>query len=341
MGVRLGALAKRFNLGQLISPEKLVGKVVAVDALVTIYQMLATIRGPDGYFLVDSQGRITSHLVGIFNRECHLMSMGIRSIYVFDGPPLGIKAKVLQERKDEKMRFHDQFLEAVRKGDVDRAIKLGKRAMFVNDEVINQTKTLLKLLGIPIIQAPHDAEAQAAYIVKEGDAYAISTRDWDALVYGSPRIIMHWRVTDDPYLPTKLYTMDEFLDKLKLSREQLVDLAILLGTDFNPGGFKGIGPLAAYKLIRTYKSLDNLIKLGKIRWRWDADPNEIREVFLNPPITENYKIEFKVPDEDGLMEFLVEEHDFSVHRVRERLREALRGLLRAGSQTDLTQFFGF
>ncbi|MCR8472007.1 MAG: hypothetical protein QW819_02500 [Candidatus Korarchaeota archaeon] len=97
-------------------------------------------------------------------------------------------------------------------------------------------------------------------------AYAISTRDWDALVYGSPRIIIHWRVTDDPYLPTKLYTMDEFLDKLKLSRGQLVDLAILLGTDFNPGGFKGIGPLAAYKLIRTYKSIDNLIKLGKIRW---------------------------------------------------------------------------
>lgn len=339
VGVRLGVLAKRFNLGQQILPEKLIGKILVVDALVTIYQMLATIRGPDGYFLVNSQGRITSHLVGIFNRECHLMGMGIRSVYVFDGPPMAIKTKVIQTRKEEKRRFYDRFLEAVRIGDVDKAVKLGKRAMFVTDEMINQTKMLLNLLGIPIIQAPHDAEAQAAYIVSKGDAYAVSTRDWDALIYGSPRILMHWRITEDPYLPTKLYTMSEFLEKLKLSREQLVDLAILLGTDFNPGGFNRIGPLTAYKLIRMYKSLDNLIKLGKISWRWNVHPNEIREVFLNPPVTDAYRIEFGAIDEERLIEFLVEENNFSAQRVKERLREASRGLKRIGSQTHLTQFF--
>jgi len=338
LGLQLGVLAKQFGLGRLISPDKLRGKIIVVDALVTMYQMLATIRGPDGYFLVDSKGRITSHLVGIFNRECRLMSMGIRSVYVFDGPPLEIKLRVLRKRKEEKEKFYSQFLEAVRRGDVDKAIKLGKRAMFITDEMVRQTKRLLELLGIPIIQAPHDAEAQAAYIVRRGGAYAITTRDWDALVYGAPRIIMHWKIIHDPYLPAKLYTLDEFLEKLKLTREQLVDLAILLGTDFNPGGFKRIGPKTAYKLIKTYKSLDNLLRYGKIRWVWDVDPDEIRRIFLNPPVIDSYEIKFEEPDEEELISFLVEEHNFSPQRVKERLREAIRGLHRIGRQVDLTRF---
>ena len=339
LGIQLGVLAKQFGLGRLINPEKLRGKIIVVDALVTIYQMLATIRGSDGYFLVDSKGRITSHLVGIFNRECRLMSLGIRSVYVFDGPPLEIKLRVLRRRREEKEKFYGQFLEAVKKGDVDRAIKLGKRAMFVTDEMINQTKKLLSLLGIPVVQAPHDAEAQAAYIVKKGDAYAITTRDWDALVYGSPRIIMHWKIIHDPYLPAKLYTLDEFLEKLRLTREQLIDLAILLGTDFNPGGFRGIGPKTAYKLIRMYRSLDNLLKHGRIKWIWDVEPDEIRQLFLNPPVTDRYEIEFGTPDEEGIIEFLVEEHNFSPQRVKNRLKEALRGLHRIGKQADLMKFF--
>ena len=338
MGLQLGVLAKQFGLGRLISPDKLRGKIIVVDALVTMYQMLATIRGPDGYFLVDSKGRITSHLVGIFNRECRLMSMGIRSVYVFDGPPLEIKLRVLRKRREEKEKFYSQFLEAVRRGDVDKAIKLGKRAMFITDEMVRQTKRLLELLGIPIIQAPHDAEAQAAYIVRRGDAYAVTTRDWDALVYGASRIIMHWKIIHDPYLPAKLYTLDEFLEKLKLTREQLVDLAILLGTDFNPGGFKRIGPKTAYKLIKTYKSLDNLLRYGKIRWVWDVDPDEIRRIFLNPPVIDSYEIKFEEPDEEELISFLVEEHNFSPQRVKERLREAIRGLHRIGRQMDLTRF---
>jgi len=338
LGLQLGVLAKQFELGRLISPDKLRGKIIVVDALVTMYQMLATIRGPDGYFLVDSKGRITSHLVGIFNRECRLMSMGIRSVYVFDGPPLEIKLRALRKRKEEKEKFYNQFLEAVRRGDVDKAIKLGKRAMFITDEMVRQTKRLLELLGIPIIQAPHDAEAQAAYIVRRGDAYAVTTRDWDALVYGAPRIIMHWKIIHDPYLPAKLYTLDEFLEKLKLTREQLVDLAILLGTDFNPGGFKRIGPKTAYKLIKTYKSLDNLLRYGKIRWVWDVNPDEIRRIFLNPPVIDSYEIKFEEPDEEELISFLVEEHNFSPQRVKERLREAIRGLHRIGRQVDLTRF---
>ena len=338
MGLRIGPLIKELGLGRVVNAEYLRGRVLVVDALVTIYQMLATIRGPDGYFLVDREGRITSHLVGIFNRECRLMSLGIRSVYVFDGPPHPLKLQTLKMRKEEKKKFYGEFLEAVRRGDVDSAIKVGKSAMFVSDEMVSQTKRLLELLGIPIVQAVHDAEAQAAYIVKKGDCYALVTRDWDAFLYGSPRIIMHWKLTLDDYLPTKLYELDEFLKKARLSFEEFIELAILLGTDYNPGGFRGIGPKKAYKLIKTYKSVDKLIELGKIKWRWDISPSQIRDIFMNPPVTDDYIVEFGEPDIDGLVRFLVDEHNFSAQRVKNQLQIALRGLHRRGRQISIERF---
>jgi len=338
LGIRLGPLAREFGAGKLVDAKFLRGRVIVVDALVTIYQMLAMIRGPDGYFLVDSEGRITSHLVGIFNRECRLLSMGIRSIYVFDGPPHPLKQRILKQRKEEKQKFYHKFIEAVRKGDVENAVKLGKRAMFVTDRMISETKRLLELLGIPYIKAIHDAEAQAAYMVKRNDAFALATRDWDAFLYGSPRMIMHWKITVDDYLPTMLYELREFLEKLHLSMEELIELGILLGTDYNPGGFRGIGPKKAYKLIRTYHSVDRLIELKKIEWRWDISPSDIRKIFVNPPIREKYKIIFEEPRVDELIEFLVYEHNFSKQRVKNQITTAMRGMRRIGRQASILDF---
>lgn len=334
----MGPLIRAHNLGKDIAPEFLRGKILVVDALVIIYQMLAVIRGPDGYFLVDKNKNITSHLVGIFNRECRLMSLGVRSIYVFDGPPHPLKLAVIKRRKEERKRFLGEFLHAVKRGDVEKAIKVGKRAMLLNDQMIEDTKRLLRLLGIPIIQAKHDAEAQASFIVNRGDAFAVATRDWDAIIYGANRVVMHWKIIYDEYLPTKLYTLREILEGLKLTREQLIDLAILLGTDFNPGGFPKVGPKTAYKLIKTYGGVEKLLALKKITWRWPIDYNEIRNIFLNPPVNENYRVEFSSLDRDGLIEFLVNERGFSKQRVLSRLSEAIKGLSRLGKQTSLDSF---
>jgi len=338
LGLRLGPLVKEFRLGKIIGPEFLRGKILVVDALVTIYQMLAMIRGPDGYFLVDSSGEITSHLVGIFNRECRMMSMGIRSIYVFDGPPHPEKLAIIEMRKHEKRKFYDQFIQAVRRGDVDKAVKLGKRAMFITDKMINETKKLLELLGIPIVQAVHDAEAQAAYMVRKGDAYALATRDWDSFLYGAPRIIMHWRITKDDYIPSKMYELKELLDKLQITHNQLIDLGMLLGTDYNPGGFSGIGPITAYKLIKRYRTIEEILKYGKIKWRWNITPEQIRKIFTEHPINKNYDINFRDPDVEGLTEFLVDEHNFNKIRVRNQLYKAIKGIKRYGAQRTLLEF---
>jgi len=336
LGLRIGTLIKSLNIGKKIDSEDLKNKILAVDALVAIYQMLAMIRAPDGYFLTDKKGRITSHLVGIFNRECRLISIGIRSVYVFDGPPHPLKMKIIAKRKKEKKKYYKQFILAVKKGDAERAIKLGKRSMFVTDNMINETKKLLKLLGIPIIQAIHDAEAQAAYIVNRGDAFALATRDWDAFLYGAKRIVMHWKLTQDDYLPTKLYDLKEFLEKANLTRRELIEMAILIGTDYNPEGFKGIGPKTAYKLIKKYGSVERLIEIGKIKWKWEIRPKEIRDIFMNHPINKNYEICFSEPDFEGLIHFLVDKHNFSLSRVRKQIMLAMKALKRPGRQTSLT-----
>lgn len=337
MGLRIGPLIKSLGIGKKISSETLRNKVLAVDALVTIYQMLAMIRGPNGYFLTDKKGRITSHLVGIFNRECRLISMGVRSVYVFDGPPHTLKMRVIAKRKEEKRKYYKEFIQAVKRGDTDKAIKLGKRSMFVTDEMINETKKLLKLLGIPTIQAIHDAEAQAAYMVNNNDAYALATRDWDAFLYGAKRIVMHWKLTPNTYLPTKLYTLEEFLRKANITRRELIEIAILIGTDYNPEGFKGIGPRTAYRLIKRYGSVDKLIELGKIKWKWNITPEDIRNAFMNHPINKNYEIHFSEPDIEGLIHFLVDEHNFSPQRVRQQIMLAIKGLRRIGKQISLTE----
>ncbi|MHA1617514.1 MAG: flap endonuclease-1 [Candidatus Njordarchaeales archaeon] len=342
MGVKLGPLMKEFNIGVLIDPDSLAGKILVIDALPTLYQMLAMIRDKRGLYLVDSKGRVTSHLVGLFNRTCRLLAMGIKPVYVFDGPPHPWKKSELEARKKERLEFQKKFIEAVMAGRYEEAKKLGKRAMIVTDDMVKSARKLLELMGVPIIDAPHDAEAQAAYIVARGEGYAVASRDWDAFLYGTPRIIMEFKITINPYERPILYELDKFLSKTGITREQLIDLALILGTDYNPGGFEGIGPKTALKLIKKYKNIENLIANRKIIWKWDIPPEKLRELFLNPPINKNYEIKFRDPDIDGIIEFLVEEHDFNKQRVLNELREALKRLERDKKglkQASLDLFF--
>jgi len=342
MGVQLGSLIKEFGVGQIVSVEFFSGRIVAVDALPTLYEMLAMIRDKQGLYLVDSKGRVTSHLVGLFNRVCRMLAKGIKPIFVFDGPPHPLKMKELELRRKEKLEFQKKFIKAVLEKRYDEAKKLGKRAMVVNDEMIKSARKLLELMGIPIVDAPHDGEAQAAYLVSKGEAFVTAVRDWDAFLYGAPRIVMDLKMSPSSFFKPRFYELQEFLRKAEITREQLVDMAILIGTDFNPEGFEGIGPKKAYQLIKKYGSLDELISRRKIVWQFDVTPDEIRNIFLNPPITDNYTIEFKYPDVEGVMEFLIEEYNFSRKRVQKELNEALRKIeteFKGIKQASLSEFF--
>ncbi len=348
MGVKFGPLFRENEIeGILIDKINILeGKYIAIDGLVTLYEMTTIIRDRTGKPLKDSKGRITSHLVGLFNRTCRMLSIGIKPIYVFDGPPHPLKLKVLQERHLRREDAEQKYIEALSRGDYEEAKKYAKQAARIEDYMVESAKTLLGYLGVPIITAPHDGEAQAAYLVKKGDAYAVSSPDYDSFLYGAPKVIRGLRITKSGGRKgeeeIREYDLSDVLSKLGISYEQLVDLAILIGTDYNPEGFRGIGPKKAFNLIKQHRSLERIVKLSIVKWTYPFSIDDIRSIFLKPPITDNYDIKFREPNREKILEFLVEEHDFNPERVNKELDEVFKRIEReekAGRQASLFDFF--
>lgn len=305
-----------------VSLRHLVGKVVAVDALNAIYQFLALIRKPDGEPLKDGYGRITSHMLGIAYRYTKLMSEYlIKPVFVYDGMPHPLKAEELKRRRAVREKAYAEWRSAVTRGEYDKAFSKAVVALFLESYMVEDSKRLLSLMGIPWIDAPGDAEAQAAYIVQRGDAWCVATIDYDSLLYGSPRMLRYLTLTGFEWLPSKrvarplvpeVIELERVLKKMGITREQLVDIAILVGTDYNPG-VAGVGPKTALRLIKNYGSIERLPR--DIRGKVVSYYDEVRSIFLSPAIKKGYRIEFSEPKIDELYRFLVYERGFSPARV--------------------------
>ncbi len=326
------------------------GNAIAIDGYNALYQFLAAIRQPDGTPLMDSRGRITSHLSGLFYRTINLMENGIKPVYVFDGKPPEIKQMEIERRKRVKEEAVKKYEEALKKGDLEAAKRYAQMSSKLTEDMVNDAKRLLDYMGIPWVQAPAEGEAQAAYMTSKGDTWAVGSQDYDSLLFGSPRLVRNLTITGRRKLPRKdvyieikpeIIELDKLLKKLGITREQLVDIAILIGTDYNPEGVKGIGPKKAYTLIKSYGSLEKALKVLPGAY-FPVDPLKIREYFLNPPKTDDYKLEWREPDEKNIIEFLVHEHDFSIDRVKnaiERLKKAYREHIKS-KQMGLEAWFG-
>ncbi len=324
------------------------GKAIVIDGYNALYQFLTAIRQPDGTPLMDSQGRITSHLSGLFYRTINIMEHGIKPAYVFDGKPPEMKAKEIERRKKIKEDATKKYEEAIRKGDLEAARRYAMMAAKLTDEMVADAKKLLDAMGVPWVQAPAEGEAQAAYIASRGDAWASASQDYDSLLFGSPRLVRNLTITGRRKLPRKnvyieikpeVIELKKLLEALGITREQLIDIAIMLGTDYNPDGIKGIGPKKALQLIKAYGTIEKIIKLYKAEF--PVPPEKIKQYFLNPPVTSDYKLEWREPDEKAIYEILVEEHDFNPERVKnavQRLRRAYREYIK-GRQMGLEAWF--
>ncbi len=324
------------------------GKAVIIDGYNALYQFLTAIRQPDGTPLMDSQGRITSHLSGLFYRTINIMEHGIKPAYVFDGKPPEMKAKEIERRKKIKEDATKKYEEAIRKGDLEAARRYAMMTAKLTDEMVADAKKLLDAMGIPWVQAPAEGEAQAAYIASRGDAWASASQDYDSLLFGSPRLVRNLTITGRRKLPRKnvyieikpeVIELKKLLEALGITREQLIDIAIMLGTDYNPDGIKGIGPKKALQLIKAYGTIEKIVKLYKAEF--PVPPERIKEYFLNPPVASDYKLEWREPDEKAIYEILVEEHDFNPERVKnavQRLMKAYREHIK-GRQMGLEAWF--
>jgi flap endonuclease-1 len=340
------------DLSDLVAGEKrlvkdFAGQTAAVDAYNTLYQFLAIIRQPDGSPLMDSKKRVTSHLSGIFHRNLNLIEAGINPVYVFDGPPHRLKAGTIEERAQIKEKARVDYAAALEAGDLELARSKAQQTSRLTKEMVEESKTLLKLMGIPWVQAHSDGEAEAAYLVREGKAAFVSSQDYDSLLFGAPVLVRNLTITGKRKLPRKqIYIsidpertqLDTFLNTLAISRTQLVGMCVLMGTDFNEG-IRGIGPKKALKLITEHGTLEKVIEAkGYDIPEWQ----EVARIFLEPELLDPGPIVAGEPDAKGVTDFLVGEHDFSRERVESplgRLREILEDKKRAGAQLRLDKWF--
>src|SRR5438093_2548293 len=327
----MGVLLTPIIIKQTLALEDLRGKRLAVDANGELYLLLALIRLRDGSPLMDSHGRITSHLSGLFYRTTRLITgYGMELIFVFDGKPPALKSAEIARRRSIKERYEAEHAEAVQAGDLARAYSKATMTSRLTRTMVDEAKELLRLMGIPVIQAPSEGEAQASHMTAQGAVWATASKDYDCLLFGSPRLVRFLTISGKEFLPSKgafraitpeLVDVPRMLEHYGISRQQLIDLAILIGTDFNDG-IKGIGPKKALKLVCDFGCIENMPP--EIREKLGSDVAEIREIFLKPNVTDDYSIEFTPPDLDDVVRFLCDERIFSRERVMAALERTYR-----------------
>ena len=326
MGVNLTPVVVRHPT----SLDALRGRTVAVDGNLELYQFLSIMRMRDGRPLMDAAGHVTSHLNGLLYRTTRLITdYGIRPTFVFDGPPPELKWAEISKRREARAKAEREREEAVARGDLGTAWSKAVSATRLTRAMVEDAKVLLTYLGIPWMQAPSEGEAQAAFLARRGDAWAAGSKDYDALLFGAPRLVRFLAVSSTEFLPSlgrsrtvppETIDLDENLRALALTREQLIDAALLVGTDFFEG-VKGIGPKTAVKRIREWGSLDQAP--GEIRERLPPNLAEIRGFFLHPPVADPLPLRLAAPQPDAVLRFLCDERGFAPPRVRgvlDRLR---------------------
>lgn len=331
-----------------ISLEDLSGKILVVDGPLWLYQFLSSIRSPDGSLLSDSKGQVTSHLVGLSSRVPNLMEKGIKLAFCFDGKVPELKNKERERRKELKIEAEKKYQEAVKKKDFVEMKKYAARTTRLTKDMIEEAKKLLQAFGVPTLEAPSEAEAQASRIVKNKDAFAVATNDSDVLMFGAPKLIRNLNIVGKRKKASKLayetvkpelVDLSENLNYLGIDNDQLIALSMLVGTDYNVGGIKGIGPKTALKLVKEHKSdFDSLFKEVKWSENFVFPWTDVFYLIKKIPVTDKYKLEWKDIDKDKILKILVDKHDFSEERVNNTLQRLIEEKENK-QQKGLTDFF--
>ena len=334
------------NLKELVVRERTTleafsSKVIAVDAYNAIYQFLASIRGPDGLQLSDSEGRITSHLSGLLYRNINFLSLGIKPVYVFDGKPPSLKTAEIERRKQIKKDATVKYEKAIAEGNMEDARKFAQQTTSMKDGMVKESKQILSYFGIPYIDAPSEGEATAAHLTNTGQAYASASQDFDSILCGAKRLIRNFTNSGRRKIPNRntyveiepeIIETQKTLDSLKITREQLVDVGILIGTDFNPNGFDRIGPKTALKMIKQHLRLEDIPQIQE--QLQEIDYEQIRKIFLKPIVADVDEIVFGSVDYEGMTNYLVKERSFSEERIQSSLNRLKKALEKKSHNLD-------
>lgn len=343
----MGTDLKDIAVRREIEFSDLAGKKLVVDSFNVIYQFLSSIRQQDGSLLTDSKGRVTSHLVGLFSRMTRLKKMGIDLAFVFDGKRPNLKQLEIERREEIKKQAKAEYEIAKEREDIEAMKKYAARTSVLTKEMIGEAKELLDALGFPVIQAPSEGEAQAAFMVKKGDFYAEVSQDYDCLLFGVPRMIQNLTISERKKTKNKLsyekvtpvlVDLQETLKQNDITHDQLIVMGLLVGTDFNIGGVKGIGPKNALKLVKKHgKDFSALFREAEWEKFFEFDWKTAFDTIKHMPVTENYNLKWKAIDRNKVIQLLVEEHEFNRERV-EKVLDELEEQTKKGKQKGLGDF---
>jgi len=321
--------------------ESFTNKIVAIDAYNAIYQFLAIIRGPEGLHLTDTQGRVTSHITGLFYRYINFLSLGIRPVYVFDGKPPSLKSAEIEHRKQIKKDATVKYEKAVSTGNMEDARKYAQQTTSMKDGMVDDSKHLLSLFGIPYIQAPSEGEATAALLTTNGQADVAASQDFDSILFGAKKLVRNFTNSGRRKLPNRntyievepeIIDYKKNLEQLGISREQLIDVGILIGTDFNPDGFERIGPKTSIKMIKEHGKLEDIPQIQEQLEK--IDYNAIRKIFLKPEVATIDKIDFSEIKYDEIANYLSNERSFSRDRIESSLKRLKKNLEKKSQNLD-------
>ncbi len=346
MGVDLGDLSVK----HVITLDSLSGKTIAVDAFNILYQFLSSIRQEDGTPLMDYKGNVTAHLSGLFYRNAKLLEAGIRPVYVFDGKPNVLKGRVQSERSEVKKKAEERWKEAMEAGKYEDAKRFAQATSRLTSQMVEESKLLLRAMGIPSVQAPSDGEAQAAAMSAAGLAYATASQDYDALLFGSPLLVKNLSITGRRKVPRQdrfiivepeQISLKETLESLGIDRGGLIFLGMLLGTDFNEG-VKGVGPKTALKIVKEHKTHEAITAYLKKKYdyEFEVDAEEVFRLFLDPPYEppKDGELAWRPADRDAVLKVLVEQHDFSSDRVEKTLDDLAKITKERSAQSKLGEW---
>jgi flap endonuclease-1 len=346
MGLNIREIVSRKE----VNSSRFKGRILCVDAFNILYQFLSTIRQVDGTPLMDSEKRVTSHLSGILYRNVALMEEGIKLVYVFDGEAPELKSKTHEKRGVFRESAKNKYDKAKQEEDFAMMKRYGSQLIRLSDEMIEESKELLKAMGIMVIQAPGEGEAQCAYLAKKNkEIYASVSQDYDSLLFGAPHLIRNLTISKKKKTATgyieinpELLDIQDILKELGINQEQLICLGILVGTDYNPKGIPKIGQKKALEIVKEHKiperifefvkdKINELDEEDKFNWK------EIYELFEKPNV-KDFEIKFPEINEEKIKKLLVEEHDFSEDRVNKQI-ERLHEIEKSKKQKSLGDWF--
>jgi len=319
MGLNIAEIVPR----KAVSFLELKGKTIAIDAYNVIYQFLSSIRQPDGTPLMDSSKKITSHLSGLFYRNLALLQEGIKLIYVFDGAPPSLKYNTNKKRQEIKAQAYEKYSQAKDEENLESMNKYAKQTCKLTKDMIQESIELLEALGIPCLLAPSEGEAESSFLAKKGKAFAVGSQDYDSLLFQAPRLIQNLTlarkrktVSGFIYISPEIIELENVLSSLGINQEQFISLGILVGTDYNPGGIKGIGQKKALELVRKFKkpeeifkSVENLLEKQESKFEW----REIYSLFEKPDV-KDFEVKSLKLDLEKVKKILLS-RDFSEERV--------------------------